>query len=147
MPREDARLMRTVLTILAAIQITWPVGLVLVTGSADGMTGLDLAALLAAQAVGVAGLIILARMRQPFSRPATDRAIVLLLIALGGNLILTATNLLGVTTGAWCLPLVLGLIPLTGLLYAHWNLRKMQTTPYFRSTAPVGTMTSSRPPI
>ena len=139
--------MRNVLIILAAIQITWPVGLVLVTGSADGMTGLDLAALLAAQAVGVAGLVILARMRQPFSRPTTVRAIVLLLIALGANLTLAVTNLVGVTTGLWCLPLVLGLIPLTGLLYAYWNLRKMHTAPYFRSAAPVGTMTSSRPPI
>ena len=147
MPREDALLKRNVLIILAAIQITWPAGLALVTGSADGMTGLDLAALLAAQAVGVAGLTILARMREPLSRPTTAKAIVLLVIALGANLTLAVTNLLGVTTGAWCLPLVLGLIPVIGLLYAHWNLRKMQTTPYFRSAAPVGTMTSSRPSI
>ena len=139
--------MRNILLILAAIQIIWPVGVVVLTGSADGITGLGLAALLTAQAVGAAGLVILARLKQPLSRPTTVRPIVLLLIALGANLTIAAASLLGAIAGHWCLPLVLGLIPVIGLLYAYWNLRKKPTTPHFQSAASVGTMTSVRPPL
>ena len=103
--------MRTALMILAVIQIAWPAGLALLTGSADGMTGIGLAALLAAQAVGAAGLVMLVQTEQQFSRQTVGRATALLAVSLASNLLLAVTNLLGVTAGHWCLPLVLGLIP------------------------------------
>ena len=138
--RQVAGLMRNILKVLAAIQLAWPAGLALLSGSADGMTGWDLAALLATQAVGAAGLVILARMGQPLSRRTTARAMALLVIALVSDLLLAATNLLGVTGGHWCLPLTLGLIPVIGLPYAYWNLRRPPTPTYSRPVMPRSTM-------
>ena len=126
--------MRNILMFLAAIQVTWPAGLALLSGSADGMTGWDLAALLAAQAIGAVGLVILARMGQPLARRTAARAMVLLVVALTSDLLLAAISLLGVTGGYSCLPLTLGLIPVVGLAYAYWNLR--QTLPSLNG--PVG---------
>ena len=131
--------------ILAVIQIAWPAGLALLTGSADGMTGIGLAALLAAQAVGAAGLFMLVQTEQQFSRQTAGRATALLAVSLVSNLLLAATNLLGVTAGHWCLPLVLGLIPTIGLLRAYWNLRQTPTDPYLRSAAPVSATPGSQP--
>ena len=139
--------MRTALMILAVIQIAWPAGLALLTGSADGMTGGALAALLAAQAVGTAGLVILVQTEQSFSGQTVGRAIALLVTAMVANLLLTVTNLLGVTAGHWCLPLVLALIPAIGLLRAYWNLRQTPTDPYLQSAAPASTIPSSQPTI
>ena len=138
--RQVAGLMRNILKVLAAIQLAWPTGLALLSGSADGMTGWDLAALLATQAVGAAGLVILARMGQPLSRRTAARAMALLVIALVSDLLLAATNLLGVTGGHWCLPLTLGLIPVIGLAYAYWNLRRPPTATYSRPVMPRSTM-------
>lgn len=133
--------MRNVLVILAGIQITWPVGLFLIFGNADGMAGYGLAALLAAQVVGLAGMVMLARVRPPLSQPTTSRAAVPLAISLGANITLAVTNLLGVTTGNWCLPLVLGLIPLIGLLYAYRNLGNTTVASEVQMAAPVSTLT------
>ena len=137
--------MRTALMILAVIQIAWPAGLALLTGSADGMTGWGLAALLGAQAVGAAGLVVLVQTEHQFSRQPASRATVPLAISLAANLVLAVTNLLGVTAGHWCLPLVLGLIPTIGLVQAYWNLRQTPTDPYLRSAAPVGATPGSQP--
>ena len=133
--------MQSVLIVLGAIQVTWPVGLFILTGSADGMAGPGLAALLATQALGLVGLVILARMRQPFSRPTALRAMGVLTASLASNLVLAVTNLLGVTAGGWCLPLVLGLIPAIGLLRGYWTLRQTPDGFHFKFAAPVSTTT------
>ena len=139
--------MRTVLLILAVIQIAWPAGLAILFGSADGMTGGGLAALLAAQVIGAAGLVILVQTEQLFSGQTVGRAIALLATGLVANLLLAVTNLLGATVGHWCLPLVLGLIPAIGLLRAYWNLRQTPTGPYFQSAAQVSTQPSGQPTL
>ena len=139
--------MRTALMILAVIQIAWPAGLAILTGSADGMTGGGLAALLVAQVIGAAGLVILVQTEQQFSRQTAGRTTVPLAISLGANLILTVTNLLGATAGHWCLPLVLGLIPTIGLVRAYWNLRQTPTDPYLQPTSPASATPGSQPAL
>ena len=131
--------------ILAVIQIAWPAGLALLTGSADGMTGGGLAALLAAQVIGATGLLILLQTEQSSSRQTDGRAIAALVTSLAATLLLAVTNLLGVTAGHWCLPLVLGLIPSIGLVRAYWNLRQTPTDPYLRSAAPASATPGSQP--
>ena len=88
---------------------------------------------------------MLVRTEQQFSRQTVGRATALLAVSLVSNLLLAATNLLGVTAGHWCLPLVLGLIPTIGLLRAYWNLRQTPTDPYLRSAPPVSATPGSQP--
>ena len=109
------------------------------------MTGMGLAALLAAQAVGAAGLFILVQTEQQFSRQTAGRVTVPLAVSLAANLLLAVTNLLGVTAGHWCLPLILGLIPTIGLVRAYWNLRQTPTDPYLQSTWPASATPGSQP--
>ena len=139
--------MRSVLMILAAVQVIWPAGLALIYGSADGMTGWELAALLAAQVVGTVGLVILARMGQPISPQTAAGAVGLLVVALAADLLLTITNVLGVTSGSWCLLLMLGLIPVIGLLYTYWNLRRTLTATFIQYVAPVSVLPEGHPPL